>query len=209
MKGHFFVKRIRIGLVGLVVLSLTGLAAGGASAAVSGRGTASSSPPWWASPVGTSIPDLSVLRGLPGIKGGNIAGLSTSANTTASKGDTGRVTIDSVDVLSLQGLLGGLGLNLADLPLGPLTGILDQLGLNVVGGTLGNLTGGGITELLGNVTGLLNVKNGLAGAADCGALTSLVTNNLGGLGDLSGLLGNGGPLRRLVHTPGPTLPGGV
>jgi hypothetical protein len=43
MKGHFFVKRIRIGLVGLVVLSLTGLAAGGANAAVSGRGTASSS----------------------------------------------------------------------------------------------------------------------------------------------------------------------
>jgi hypothetical protein len=43
MKGHFLVKRIRIGLVGLVVLSLTGLAAGGASAAVSGRGTASSS----------------------------------------------------------------------------------------------------------------------------------------------------------------------
>src|SRR5256885_17053671 len=43
MKGHFFVKRIRIGLVGLVVASLTGLTAGGASAAVSGRGTASSS----------------------------------------------------------------------------------------------------------------------------------------------------------------------
>src|SRR2546421_4442425 len=43
MKGQFQVKRIRIGLVGLVVLSLTGLAAGGASAAVSGRGTASSS----------------------------------------------------------------------------------------------------------------------------------------------------------------------
>jgi hypothetical protein len=37
------VKRIRIGLVGLVVASLTGLSAGGASAAVSGRGTASSS----------------------------------------------------------------------------------------------------------------------------------------------------------------------
>ncbi len=36
-------NRIRIGLVGLVVLSLTGLTAGGASAAVSGRGTASSS----------------------------------------------------------------------------------------------------------------------------------------------------------------------
>jgi hypothetical protein len=37
------VNRIRIGLVGLVVASLTGLSAGGASAAVSGRGTASSS----------------------------------------------------------------------------------------------------------------------------------------------------------------------
>src|SRR5258708_14036594 len=43
MKGHFFVKRIRIGRVGRVVLSRTGLAAGGARAAVSGRGTASSS----------------------------------------------------------------------------------------------------------------------------------------------------------------------
>src|SRR5581483_2225085 len=39
----FQVNRIRIGLVGLVVTSLTGLTAGGASAAVSGRGTASSS----------------------------------------------------------------------------------------------------------------------------------------------------------------------
>jgi LPXTG-motif cell wall-anchored protein len=37
------VNRIRIGLVGLVVTSLTGLTAGGAAAATSGRGTASSS----------------------------------------------------------------------------------------------------------------------------------------------------------------------
>jgi hypothetical protein len=37
------VNRIRIGLVGLVVASLTGLSAGGAAAATSGRGTASSS----------------------------------------------------------------------------------------------------------------------------------------------------------------------
>ena len=36
-------NRIRIGLVGLVVASLTGLTAGGAAAATSGRGTASSS----------------------------------------------------------------------------------------------------------------------------------------------------------------------
>ncbi len=36
-------NRIRIGLVGLVVASLTGLSAGGAAAATSGRGTASSS----------------------------------------------------------------------------------------------------------------------------------------------------------------------
>ncbi|HVW35392.1 MAG TPA: hypothetical protein VHL53_22870, partial [Acidimicrobiia bacterium] len=74
--------------------------------------------------VGTSVPDLTVLQGLIGIKGVNIAGLNTSATASASKGDTGQVTIDSVDVLSLQGLLGGLGLNLADLPLGSLTGIL-------------------------------------------------------------------------------------
>ena len=36
-------NRIRIGLVGLVVASLTGLTAGGAAAATSGRGTASAS----------------------------------------------------------------------------------------------------------------------------------------------------------------------
>ncbi len=309
-------NRTRIGLVGLVVASLTGLSAGGASAAVSGRGTASSSitllsvdlgnvqhlkvltdqgqgtldaarlglsgPQAFASlsavdasgllnlalpnpamkatapgtsnaslaplavnfpgdavslagtslplgagllasgtinpvkieanqsdssvnsVVGTSIPELSVLQGLIDIKGVNVAGLNTSATASASKGDTGIVGIDSVDVLSLQGLLGGLGLNLADLPLGSLTGILDQLGLSVPGvGSLGNLSGSSITELLNNVTGLLNVKNGLAGAADCSALTSLVNTNLAGLPDLTGVLtGCNGLLGGLLGTLG-------
>jgi LPXTG-motif cell wall-anchored protein len=316
------VNRIRIGLVGLVVASLTGLSAGGASAAVSGRGTASSSitllsvdlgnvqhlkvltdqgqgtldparlglsgPQAFASlsavdasgllnlslpnpamkatapgtsnaslaplsvnfpgsavsvagtstpigagliasgtinpvkldanqtdasatsDVGTTIPDLSVLQGLLDIKGVNIAGLSTSATASASNGNTGIVGIDSVDVLSLQGLLGGLGLNLADLPLGSLTGILDQLGLSVPGvGSLGNLNGASITELLNNVTGLLNVKNGLAGAADCSALTSLVNNNLGGLPDLAGILGSGGPLSGVLGLLGLNSTGGL
>jgi hypothetical protein len=310
------VNRIRIGLVGLVVASLTGLSAGGASAAVSGRGTASSSitllsvdlgnvqhlkvltdqgqgtldparlglsgPQAFASlsavdasgllnlslpnpamkasapgtsnaslaplsvnfpgsalslagtslplaagliasgtinpvqiqanqtdsavssVVGTTVPDLSVLQGLLDVKGVRIAGLNTSATASASKGDTGIVGIDSVDVLSLQGLLGGLGLNLADLPLGSLTEILDQLGLSVPGvGSLGSLNGSSITELLNNVTGLLNVKNGLAGAADCSALTGLVNNNLGGLPDLTGILtGSNGLLGGLLGTLG-------
>ena len=315
-------NRIRIGLVGLVVASLTGISAGGASAAVSGRGTASSSitllsvdlgnvqhlkvltdqgqgtldaarlglsgPQAFASlsavdasgllnlslpnpamkasapgtsnaslaplavnfpgsavslagaslpvgagliasgtinpakieanqsdaavssDVGTTVPDLSVLQGLIDIKGVNIAGLNTSASASASKGDTGIVGIDSVDVLSLQGLLGGLGLNLADQPLGSLTGILDQLGLSVPGvGSLGNLSGANITELLNNVTGLLNVKNGLAGAADCSALTSLVNTNLGGLPDLAGILGTGGILSGLLGTLGLSSTGGL
>src|SRR5579884_1501915 len=318
----FLVNRIRIGLVGLVVASLTGLSAGGASAAVSGRGTASSSitllsvdlgnvqhlkvltdqgqgtldparlglsgPQSFASlsavdasgllnlslpnpamkasapgtsnvslaplsvnfpgsavsvagtstpigagliasgtitpvkidanqtdaaatsDVGTTVPDLSVLQGLLDIKGVNIAGLNTSASASASNGTTGIVGIDSVDVLSLQGLLGGLGLNLADLPLGSLTGILDQLGLSVPGvGNLGNLNGSSITELLNNVTGLLNVKNGVAGAADCSALTSLVNNNLGGLPDLGGILGGGGPLSGVLGLLGLNSTGGL
>ena len=317
-------KRIRIGLVGLVVASLTGLTAGGASAAVSGRGTASSSitllsvdlgnvqhlkvltdqgqgtldparlnlsgPQAFASLsaldasgllnlslpaepfkatapgtsnvpsalasipvnfpgaalpiagtsvplgagllasgtinpvkieanysdsavdsfVGTSVPNLSVLQGLISVKGVNVAGVSTNASSTASVGDTGIVGIESVDVLSLQGLLGGLGIdNLANLPLGTLTGLLDQLGLNVVSGPLGNLTGSGINGLLANVTGLLNVKNGLAGAADCAALTQLVNSNLGGLGDLSGVLGSGGPLGGLLGSLGLSTGGGL
>jgi len=298
------VKRIRIGLVGLVVASLTGLSAGGASAAVSGRGTASSSitllsvdlgnlqhlkvltdqgqgtldaarlglsgPQAFASLsavdatgmlnlalptvpfkatapgtsnvpatlssipvnfpgdalalsgtslpvgagllasgtvnpvqieahsstgavdsiVGTSVPSLSVLQDLIGIKDVNIAGVKSNASTSASIGDTGIVGIGSVDVLSLKGLLGGYGLGLTDLPLGALTGVLDQLGLQVPGvGGLGNLSGASITGLLNNVTNLLNIKNGALGAADCGALTSLVNNNL--TGDLAGLLGGG------------------
>jgi LPXTG-motif cell wall-anchored protein len=325
MKGHFLVKRIRIGLVGLVVLSLTGLAAGGASAAVSGRGTASSSitllsvdlgnvqhlkvltdqgqgtldaarlglsgPQAFASLsavdasgllnlalpnpalkasspgagtasvaplavnfpgsavsvagtslpvgvgllasgtinpvkieahssdsavdsiVGTSIPNLAVLQGLINIKGVNVAGLNTSATASASKGDTGIVGIEAIDVLTLSGLLGGLGLSLSDLPLGTLTGVLDQLGLNVASGALGNLNGAGITGLLGNVTGLLNVKNGLtsglSGIADCGALTSLVTSNLGGLPDLGGILGTGGVLGGLLGPLGLSSAGGL
>jgi LPXTG-motif cell wall-anchored protein len=320
MKGLFPVKRIRIGLVGLVVASLTGLSAGGASAAVSGRGTASSSitlvsvdlgniqhlkvltdqgqgtldaarlglsgpqaiaslsavdatgllnlalpnPAFSAtapgtsnvpaalasipvsfpgsalalagtnlpvgagllasgtinpikieahsgasavdSIVGTSIPSLSVLSGLIGVKDVNIAGVTSNASTTASVGDTGIVGIGSVDVLSLQGLLGGLGLdNLANLPLGTLTGILDTLGLKVPTGALGlgDLTGSGITGLLSNVTGLLNVKNGLSAAGTCSALTSLVNTNIGGLADLGGLLGGtNGLLGGLLGTLG-------
>jgi LPXTG-motif cell wall-anchored protein len=311
MKGRSSVNRIRIGLVGLVVASLTGLTAGGASAAVSGRGTASSSitllsvdlgnvqslkvltdlgqgtldptrlglsgPQAFASLsaldakgllnlslpaepfkatapgtsnvpaalasipvnfpgsvlnltgaslplgagllasgsinpvkieanktdsavssiVGTSVPNLSVLQGLLGIKDVNIAGVTTNASSTATVGDTGIISIGSVDVLSLAGLLGGLGIdNLANLPLGALTGILDQLGLNVpMGGALGNLTGSGVTGLLSNVTGLLSLKNGLlGGVADCNALNGLVNGTVGGLADLGGLLGSGGPL---------------
>jgi LPXTG-motif cell wall-anchored protein len=320
------VNRIRIGLVGLVVASLTGLTAGGASAAVSGRGTASSSitllsvdlgniqhlkvlndqgqgtldparlnltgpqayaslsavdatgmlnlalpnPAFKASApgtsnvpaqlssipvqfpgsaipltgtnlpvgvgllangtinpvkieahqsdsavdsfVGTTVPDLSVLQGLLGIKDVNIAGVSTNASASASVGNTGIVSIGSVDVLSLQGLLGGLGLNnLADLPLGTLTGLLDQLGLSVPTGTLGlgNLTGSGITGLLSNVTGLLSLKNGLAGATDCASLTSLVGNTVGGLADLGGLLGSGGPLGGVLGLLGLSSSGGI
>ena len=156
--------------------------------------------------VGTTVPNLSVLQGLLGIKDVNIAGVSTNASAAASIGNTGIVGIGSVDVLSLQGLLGGLGLNnLADLPLGTLTSLLDQLGLKVPTGALGlgDLTGGGINGLLANVTGLLNVKNGLAGVADCNALTQLVNSNLGGLGDLGGLLsGSNGLLGGLLGTLG-------
>jgi len=327
MKGLFQVNRIRIGLVGLVVASLTGLTAGGASAAsVQGRGTATSSitllsvdlgnvqhlkvltdqgqgtldaarnglsgPQAFASLsavdasgllnlslpnpalkatapgtsnaslaplsvsfptsavsvagtatpigagllvngtinpakieahqsdssvdsiVGTSIPNLSVLQGLIDIKNVNVAGLTANSSTSASKADTGQVTIDSVDVLSLQGLLGGLGLNLADLPLSGLTGIVDQLGLPIpLGGTLGNLSGGNISSLLGDVTGLLNVKNGLTSGlssiADCSALTSLINNQLGSLGDLGGLLSGGGPLGGVLNLLGLSSTGGI
>jgi LPXTG-motif cell wall-anchored protein len=160
--------------------------------------------------VGTSIPNLSVLQGLLNIKDVNIAGVTTNASTSASVGDTGIIGIGSVDVLSLQGLLGGYGLdNLANLPLGTLTSLLDQLGLNVPTGALGlgNLTGGGINGLLSNVTGLLSLKNGLAGAADCASLTSLVGNTVGGLADLGGLLGGGGGvLGSLLGTLGLSAP---
>jgi LPXTG-motif cell wall-anchored protein len=162
--------------------------------------------------VGTTVPDLSVLQGLLGIKDVNIAGVSTNASASASVGNTGIVSIGSVDVLSLQGLLGGLGLNnLADLPLGTLTGLLDQLGLSVPTGTLGlgNLTGSGITGLLSNVTGLLSLKNGLAGATDCASLTSLVGNTVGGLADLGGLLGSGGPLGGVLGLLGLSSSGGI
>jgi LPXTG-motif cell wall-anchored protein len=317
------VNRIRIGLVGLVVASLTGLTAGGAAAATSGRGTASSSitllsvdlgnlqhlkvltdqgqgtldpgrlglagpqafaslsavdasgmlnlalpnPAFKASApgtsnvpaqlasipvsfpgsavslagtnlplgagllasgtvnpvkieahqsdsavdsfVGTTVPDLSVLQGLIGIKDVNIAGVSTNASAQASTGNTGIVGIGSVDVLSLQGLLGGLGLNLADLPLSTLTGVLDQLGLNVVSQQLGALNGAGINGLLANVTGLLNVKNGLQTATTCQAVQSLVTSNLSSLGDLGGLLNTGGVLGGLLGTLGLSSTGGL
>jgi hypothetical protein len=146
--------------------------------------------------VGTSVPDLSVLQGLIGVKGVNIAGLSTNASASASKGDTGVITIDSVDVLSLSGLLGGLGItNLADLPLGTLTSLVDSLGLPVNTGSLGlgNLTGGDISGILGTATGLISTLTQIAPTGTtCQTLTSAVQplSGLLGLGNL--LSSNGG-----------------
>lgn len=316
-------NRIRIGLVGLVVTSLTGLTAGGAAAATSGRGTASSSitllsidlgnvqhlkvltdqaqgtldptrinlsgpqafaslsavdasgllnlalpnPPLKAtapgtnnaslaplavnfpgtavsvegtglpiadgllvsgsinpvkleassaenavsSIVGTTIPELSVLQGLLGIKGVNIAGVTSNASVNATIGDTGIIGIESVDVLSLAGLLGGLGLNsLTDLSLGQLTGLLDGLGLQAVTGDLGlgSLTGGGVLDILTGPSGLLTTLTSLVGITNCGDLASAL-----GLGDitselplLGGLLNNGGVLGGLLGSLGSTLP---
>lgn len=308
-------NRIRIGLVGLVVTSLTGLTAGGAAAATSGRGTASSSitllsvdlgnvqklkvltdlaqgtmdpdrlnlanpqafaslsavdatgllnlslppEPWKVtspgssnvpvplasipvnfpgtaqsmagtslplgagllasgtinpvqieahssatavdSIVGTNIPDLSVLQGLLSIKGVNVAGVSTNASGSASKGDSGVIGIDSVGALSLAGLLGGLGLNsLADLPLGTLTSLVDALGLPVNTGDLGlgTLTGGDFSAILGTVTGLTSTLTNLAGlaAGDCSGLTS-ATSGLSSLAGLGSILDTTGDLLSL------------
>jgi LPXTG-motif cell wall-anchored protein len=317
------VNRIRIGLVGLVVASLTGLTAGGAAAATSGRGTASSSitllsidlgnvqhlkvltdqaqgtldparinlsgPQAFASlsavdasgllnlvlpnpalkatapgtnnaslaplavnfpgtavsvegtglpiadgllvsgsinpakieassaenavssVVGTTVPSLSVLQGLLGIKGVNVAGVTSNASVNATIGDTGIIGIESVDVLSLAGLLGGLGLNsLTDLSLGQLTGLLDGLGLQAVTGDLGlgSLTGGGVLDILTGPSGLLTTLTGLVGITSCGDLTSAL-----GLGDitsglplLGGLLGNGDLLGGLLGSLPVALP---
>ncbi|HKY78291.1 MAG TPA: LPXTG cell wall anchor domain-containing protein [Acidimicrobiia bacterium] len=316
-------NRIRIGLVGLVVASLTGLTAGGAAAATSGRGTASSSitllsvdlgnvqhlkvltdqaqgtldptrinlsgpqafaslsaadasgmlnlalpnPPLKAtapgtsnaslaplavnfpgtavsvagtglpiadgllvsgsvnpakieasaaenavsSIVGTSVPSLSVLQGLLGIKGVNVAGVTSNASVNATIGDTGIIGIESVDVLSLAGLLGGLGVgSLGDLSLTQLTGLLDGLGLQAVTGDLGlgSLTGGGVLDILTGPSGLLTTLTGLVGVTNCDDLTSAL-----GLGDitsglplLGGLLGNGDLLGGLLGTLPVALP---
>jgi LPXTG-motif cell wall-anchored protein len=320
------VNRIRIGLVGLVVASLTGLTAGGASAAVSGRGTASSSitllsvdlgnvqslkvltdqgqgtldpsrlglsgPQAFASlsaldakgllnlalpaepfkatapgtsnvpaalasipvnfpgsvlnltgaslplgagllasgsinpvkieankndssvssVVGTSVPNLSVLQGLLGIKDVNIAGVTTNASSTATVGDTGIISIGSVDVLSLAGLLGGLGIdNLANLPLGTLTGILDQLGLKAVTGTLGlgDLAGGDILGILTGPSGLVTTLTGLLGVTDCAGLLGSVNGITTGLPLVGQLLDNAGILNGLLGSLNLPLLGGV
>ena len=161
--------------------------------------------------VGTSVPSLSVLQGLLGIKGVNVAGVTSNASVNATIGDSGIIGIESVDVLSLAGLLGGLGLNsLGDLSLSQLTGLLDGLGLKAVTGTLGlgDLTGGGVLDVLTGPNGLLTTLTGLVGVTTCGDLTSAL--GLGditsGLPQLGGLLGNGNLLGGLVT--GVSLPVG-
>ena len=163
--------------------------------------------------VGTSVPELSVLQGLLGIKGVNIAGVTTNASTSATIGDTGIIGIESVDVLSLGGLLGGLGLNsLTDLSLGQLTGLLDGLGLQAVTGTLGlgSLTGGGVLDILTGPSGLLTTLTSLVGVSSCGQLSSALGLDLGGITGglplLGGLLGNGDLLGGLLGNLPVALP---
>lgn len=149
--------------------------------------------------VGTEIPSLGLLQNLISVKNVKVAGVSSEATTTSSKGDSGQLQIDEVNVLDLDGLLGGLGLSLNDLNLSTLTSLVDGLNLPVSTGTLGlgDLTGADLLATVTDVNGAWQtVKSTLDtvnATASCGALDAVgvegllapVTDVLGG--DLSDL----------------------
>ena len=128
----------------------------------------------------TKLADLSLLSGLLKIVSVNNK-MGTAAALPAANG-TRALGIDAISLLSLGDLLGGLNLDLAELPLGVVSGLLETLNVplalptgaadlqSAVDGLLGTITG-----ILGQVTGNNALLNSIVG--DVPAINGL----LGGL----------------------------
>ena len=156
--------------------------------------------------VATDVPSLDVLSGLVSIKDVKVAGVANNAAPGSSTADSGLLSIGEIGVLDLSSFLGGLGLGLADLPIGTLTDLVGSLGLPLpTAGIPGLSSGAGlgdIKSILNSVTGLSGLIGSVTGASSCGVLSGLLPQvdalGLGGLlapatgilSPLTGLLGN-------------------
>jgi hypothetical protein len=131
-------------------------------------------------------PNLSALVDSTGAVGGITAGLSNfnlvggllsipnaslNLGAKALKGDSDGsrgIKVDSLDLVNIAGLLRGLGIDPANLPLNTVTGLLDKLGIALPVGT-SSLNGAGITglvtQLSGGISGLQAAITGASGGA--------------------------------------------
>lgn len=123
--------------------------------------------------------DLNILSGILKIASvGNVNG--TAAALPQSNGSRS-LDVNALSVLSLGDLLGGLGLDLAHLPLGILSNLTSALNLPVA-------LPGGATDLKSAVDALVNTVQGILGqvTGNTGLLSSIVSQ----VPVVNGLLGN-------------------
>lgn len=124
--------------------------------------------------VSSAVTGITALGGLLGLDALtlDLGSLAAPGSSNAERG----VTLASLDVLTLDGLLGLLGIALEDLPLDAALGLLDSLGL-----PLGGLGVGSLGELDTLLDSLLTNIGGLLG--------SIVTGVCDPLAPILGLLG--------------------
>lgn len=129
---------------------------------------------------GSTVDTVSALGGLVSANGLNVAEQAADATRGLSRGATRELTVDSVRVLDMGGVLHLLGVEPGSIPLATLTAMADELGVPL-SGTLGS-TPLSSYDLWADVNQTLtDTKDELTSAIDAGALCSTLGSTVGGL----------------------------
>jgi len=147
-----------------------------------------------------ALSNVSVAGGLLSIPSGTVS-LATKATNEHSSA-VRSISIPAIEVLNLAAVLEGAGLSLASLPLDDVLGLLAGLGITLPDipdpaeviatvdaalDTLAGETGALTTELCNTVDGVLGAVGGLAGTGDViDSATDIIDDITGGAGDVGG-----------------------
>lgn len=128
----------------------------------------------------SSLGNINLVGGLISATGLSST-LGTNAKGAIAEGNRS-IKLDSIKVLDLGALLNGLGLPLANLPLGAVSGILSGLGLGVAGVPTSMSLEGFVDQLNTVIDGLQAQLEAVVGGVVQTALGTVSTGILGGLG---------------------------
>lgn len=132
---------------------------------------------------GSTVDAVEAIGGLVKLDNLSLTDQEASASPDIVRSAVRELSVDAITVLDVNGLLGLLGLDMGEIPLGTLAKMADELGLPV-SGTLGSTPVSDFGSWAGASQALIDTRNELAtqtGTA-CNALPGTLTGLLGSVG---------------------------